>query len=72
MPCAVWYILKGNTLEIFPPEAEVVHFIFCSYLAGMSLEELVHELNRRNHRSGGSPKDGTSIMCDIFLQTKSM
>ena len=41
------YILKGNTLEIFPPEAEVVHFIFCSYLAGMSLEELVHELNRR-------------------------
>lgn len=41
------YILSGGTLEIFPPEAKVIRFIFSSYLNGMGIEELTDELNRR-------------------------
>ena len=41
------YILSGSTLEIFPPEAKVIRFIFSSYLNGMGIEELTDELNRR-------------------------
>ena len=41
------YILKGRKLEIHPQEAEIVRFIFRSYLNGMGMEEITAELNRR-------------------------
>ena len=49
------YILKGRKLEIHPQEAEIIRFIFRSYLNGMGMEEITSELNRRRI----SKKSGT-------------
>ena len=40
------YILRGRNLEIQPQEAEIVRFIFQSYLNGMGIEEITAELER--------------------------
>ena len=41
------YTLKGNQLEIYPPEAKIVRLIFQWYLSGAGMAEITAELNRQ-------------------------
>jgi len=72
IPCTktYGYRIKNGNYEVYEPEAEIVRFIFKSFLAGQTYRQIAHALENRQNLSPGGKTNWKSSTVQYIIENE--